>query len=78
MSMVDFVCAEYSDGKMVADAEIRKRIIELGIRKTARGTKIDSKTVMLISRGERVKASTLAKVISFITETARPSEKEKM
>jgi hypothetical protein len=64
-SMVDFQCAEYSDGKTVADQELRKRILEIGIRKTARATKTDSKTIMLISRGERVKPSTLAKILHF-------------
>jgi hypothetical protein len=34
-SMVDFQCAEYSDGKTVADQELRKRILKIGIRKTA-------------------------------------------
>ena len=67
-SMVDFQCAEYSDGKTVADQELRKRILEIGIRKTARATKTDSKTIMLISRGERVKPSTLAQVLEFISK----------
>jgi len=66
MSLVDFHCAEYSDGKTVADQELRKRIVEIGIRKTARATQIDSKTIMLISRGERVKPTTLARVIEFV------------
>ena len=60
LSLVDFQCAEYSDGKTVADEELRKRIIEFGIRKTARFTEADGKTIMQISRGERVKPSTLA------------------
>lgn len=57
-----FKCGEYSDRKTVADDELRRRIMEIGIRKTARTTQTDSKTVMLISRGECVKPSTLAKV----------------
>ena len=65
MSLVDFHCPEYSDGKTVADQELRRRIVEIGIRKTARATKTDSKTIMLISRGERVKPSTLAKILQF-------------
>jgi len=68
MSLVDFHCAEYSDGKTVADQELRRRIVEIGIRKTARATKTDSKTVMLISRGARVKPSTLARVIEFVAK----------
>lgn len=66
MTMGDFQCAEYSDGKTVADQDLRKRIVEIGIRKTARATSIDSKTLMLISRGGRVKHSRLAKVIDFV------------
>jgi hypothetical protein len=66
--MVDFKCAEYSDGKTVADQELRKRILETGIRKAARATKTDSKTIMLISRGERVKPSTLEKVREFFNK----------
>jgi predicted regulator of amino acid metabolism with ACT domain len=77
--MVDFRCREYSDGKTVADQELRQQIIEIGIRKTARATKTDSKTVMLITRGEvraeklgfrmfsmRVKPNTLAKLAEFL------------
>ena len=50
MSLVDFHCAEYSDCKTVADQEQRKRLVEIGIRNTARATKTDSKTIMLINR----------------------------
>ena len=59
---MDFHCTEYSDGKTVADEELTKQIAEFGIRKTARATKTDSKTIMLISNGERVKPSTLTRV----------------
>jgi hypothetical protein len=65
-SMVDFRCAEYSEGKIIADEETRKRIVKIGIRKTAREANIDSKTIMIIVRGERIKSSTLAKVSRFI------------
>jgi hypothetical protein len=64
-SLVDFQCSEYSDGKTVANEELRERILEFGIRKTARATNTDSKTIMLIAKGERVKPSTLAKVREF-------------
>jgi hypothetical protein len=64
-SLVDFHCTEYSDGKTVADEELRKRILEFGIRKAARATNTDSKTIMLSAKSERVKPSTLAKVREF-------------
>jgi hypothetical protein len=68
LSLVDFHCAEYSDRKTVADKELRRRILETGIRKCARITKTDSKTIMLISSGERVKPKTLARVLKFFSK----------
>jgi len=65
---VDFHCTRYSDGKTVADEELRKRIVEFGVRKTAGATNTDSKTIMLISNGERVKPNTLAKVREFFSK----------
>jgi len=38
ISMVDFRCAEYHNGKVVADKETRKRIVRAGIRTVERGT----------------------------------------
>jgi hypothetical protein len=52
--MVDFRCAEYSDGKMMADKETRRRIIETGIKKVARETGIDRNTIRSITRREPV------------------------
>jgi hypothetical protein len=68
LSMVDFKCAEYSDGKTVAAKETRDRIVKIGIRKIARETGIDKETVLFISQGKPVKAITLAKIIKFIRE----------
>jgi hypothetical protein len=70
LSMVDFRCAEY-DGMTVADGETREQIIRIGIRKTARATKIDSKTVMLIVQGKPVKPNTLLKVVRFVRAMGR-------
>jgi len=78
ISLVDFQCAEYSDGKAVADKALRRTIVEIGIRKTARATCIDTKTLMLISRGRRVRPSTLAKLIEFVGRTARVRVKAKV
>ena len=73
MTLVDFVCAKYSDGKVAADQELRKRIEEVGIRKVARSSKLDSKTIMLIHRGERVKPATLAQVIKVFDDAKHNS-----
>jgi hypothetical protein len=69
MSMVDFVCKEYSDGKVVADEETKKRIVEIGLKRIARETGIDRNTVRLITRGEPVKPKTLAQAMEYIKST---------
>lgn len=69
MSMVDFRCKEYSDGKVVADPELRMRIVEIGIRKTARAAETDTKTIILTSRGAR-KTWTLLRVIEFVPKSS--------
>jgi hypothetical protein len=66
VSIVDFRCTEYSDGKVMADKELRSRIVERGIRRLARQTGIHSDTITLISKGTPVKAKTLSKVVEFI------------
>lgn len=62
ISMVDFRCTEYSEGRIVADKETRKRIVAMGTRKVARKAGIHSDTVTLIARGSPVKPVTLAKI----------------
>ncbi len=73
ISMVDFRCREYRDGKVVADLELRNWIIKIAIRKVARETGVDRETVALIAKGDPVKRSTLAKgsEISAITNNLR-------
>jgi hypothetical protein len=65
MTMVDFVCAEYS-GKVVANEETRQRIIELGVRRVAREVHLDRETVALIAHGIPVKGKTLAQIVKFV------------
>lgn len=69
-SLVDFRCTEYAPDKVAADPEVRKRIIEIGIRRITNECKIDRKTVRLIAQGGRVKAKTLAIVVEFISPFA--------
>ncbi len=64
--MVDFSCTEYSAHKVIADQEIRTKIIKIGIRRITQESKIDRKTVRLIANGGRAKAKTLAKVVAFL------------
>jgi len=70
MSMVDFRCREYSDGKVLADKETRDLIVKMGIRKVARLTGIHSDTITLIANGKPVKPSTLAKVVRLLRITS--------
>ncbi len=73
--MVDFVYAEYSPGQTVAGKKVRKRIVEIGIKKIARETGIDRNTLRLIARGKPVKPKTLAQVMGFIEKIAPPAAK---
>ncbi len=44
-SLVDFRCAEYAAGMVIASNQIIERILEMGIRKATRANVIDGKTV---------------------------------
>jgi hypothetical protein len=65
--MVDFRCNEYAADKVVADPKIRKKIIEIGIRRITHESNVNRKTVRFIATGGRVKATTLAKIVAFVT-----------
>jgi hypothetical protein len=65
-SMVDFRCAEYAEGKVIASETMRKRIVKIGIREVARMTGLDRETVALIAKGEPVKAVTFRRLINVI------------
>jgi hypothetical protein len=68
ISIVDFRCTEYKDGKAVASEELRKRIAEIGIRKTARETGVHTDTLMLITKGSPVRPSTLQRLVRSLPE----------
>ena len=61
---------------MVADKEIRERIVKTGIRKIARLTGIHSDTITLVAKGEALKSNTVAKVVGFIE--AQSDDKKKI
>ncbi len=71
MSMEDLRCAEYVNGKVKADEETRRRIIEIGIRKVARKTGINRETVALVANGKTVKAVTLRKIVACLAKGAK-------
>jgi len=68
MSLVDFRCMEYSDGKVIANQETIERVKKFGLRKIERGTGIHRETIILISKGGAVKPITLSKIIKFLDE----------
>ena len=68
MSMVNFKCTEYHNGKVLADKETRKRIARAGVRTVERETGIHHDTLILIAKGKPVKLITLRKVIKFLDE----------
>jgi hypothetical protein len=71
LSLVDFRCAEYVDGKMKADEETRKRIVDIGIRKVARETGINRETVALVANDGTVKPRTMRKIADFLAKGAK-------
>ena len=68
ISMVDFVCTEFSEGKVRATKEQREQIIKIGIRKIERETGIHHDTILLIAHGDFVKPRTLRTIIKFLDE----------
>jgi len=74
MSLVDFKCMEYHNGKVIANKETQERIAKFGVRKIERETDVHHDTIILIAKGEAVKPITLSKIIKFMDEQG-PREK---
>jgi hypothetical protein len=64
--MVDFRCAEYHNGKVVADGMTIKRIKDFGIRNLERQTRISHHTINLICGQKGVKSRTLRNIVQFL------------
>ena len=60
---IDDVCIHYDGGRVAANESLIAEISARGLRKTTKETRLDRKTIRTILKGEKVKASTLAKVV---------------
>ena len=60
---IDDMCIHYDGGRVAANESLVEEIGARGLRKTTKETGLDRKTIRAILNGEKVKASTLAKVV---------------
>ena len=60
---IDDVCIHYDGGRVAANESLIAEIKARGLRKTTKETKLDRKTIRAVLNGEKVKASTLAKIV---------------
>jgi hypothetical protein len=65
---VDDECIRYDGGRVAANESLIEEINVRGLRRTTRETGLDRKTIRAILGRERVKASTLAKVVARMRE----------
>jgi len=65
---IDDMCIHYDGGRVAANESLVAEISERGMRKTARETELDRKTIRAILSGRKVKASTLAKLVMGIRQ----------
>jgi hypothetical protein len=63
---IDDVCIHYEGGRVAANEALISEINARGLRKATRQTGLDRKTIRAIVNGEKVKASTLAKVAMWL------------
>jgi hypothetical protein len=60
---IDDVCIHYDGGRVAANETLLSEINARGLRKTTKETGLDRKPIRAILNGEKMKASTLAKVV---------------
>ena len=65
---IDDVCIHYDGGRAAANESLVAEISARGVRKIAKVTGLDRKTIRAILIGKKVKVSTLAKVLMWIRE----------
>src|SRR5215472_15100467 len=61
---INDVRIHYDGGRVTAKGSLVAEISERGLRKTTKETGLDRKTIRAILNGKKVKASTLAKVVT--------------
>jgi hypothetical protein len=57
------MCIHYDGGRVAANEDLVAEINARGLRKTAKETGLDRKTIRAILNGKKVKASTLVKMV---------------
>jgi len=60
---IDDYCIHYDGGRVAADESLVEEISRYGLRKATRTTGLDRKTIRAILHGEKVKTSTLARIL---------------
>lgn len=63
---IDDVCIHYDGGRVFANKSLVAEVGARGLRKTTKETGLDRKTIRRILNRKRVKASTLAKVVTAL------------
>ncbi|MGC1658916.1 MAG: hypothetical protein WA737_02755 [Candidatus Acidiferrales bacterium] len=71
---MDDACIQYEGGRVAANESLKAEIKKLGLRKTTKETGLDRKTIRAVLSGEKVKVSTLAKVVNGLqSQWKRPT-----
>lgn len=65
---IDDACIHYDGGRVAANESLKEEIRATGVRRATKLTRLDRKTVRGILQGKKVKASTLAKVVTGLRE----------
>jgi hypothetical protein len=63
---VDDACIRYDGGRVAANKSLIAEITKRGLKKTTKQTGLDRKTIRALASGEKVKTSTLAKLVITI------------
>ena len=65
---VDDMCIHYDGGRVAANESLVAEIGRGGLRRTTKQTRLDRKTVRAVLKGQKVKISTLAKLVAGLRE----------